>query len=365
MERNQKIGPWRTAGRLFSLLCLCCALALVLFPVAGPAEPVSAAAGAVAEGERPAAAARPAIGRKLIPLGRTTGIKLYSEGTMVVGFSDVCGADSPAEEGGLRVGDVIVSLNGAPVTSNESLIGGLAGLEAEGAAFTVLRDGARRELTVRALRDAGDGWRIGAWIRDSIAGIGTITFVDPETGAFGALGHGVCDADTGQLMPFGSGAVMASEVAAVQKGESGSPGQLSGRFELTRDQGVLSGNTDRGLFGVLRDERLYAGQEAVETAPRSALREGRAVILSNVSGAETRRYDVEITKVCPGADDGRELMLRVIDPALLAVTGGIVQGMSGSPILQDGKLVGAVTHVLVNDPTRGYGISLETMMAAP
>jgi len=364
MEKRTKTIFLRPAGRILSILCFFAAFLLIVFPI----SETDIRTGSQTELAVPAAAAGevelPSFGQKLIPLGRTTGIKLYSEGTMVVGFSNLesCGI-SPAEKGGLEIGDVIVELNGKTVDSNENLVSQLKNLTSEDARFTVLRNGQRQAVGVTAVYDTVvSGWRIGAWIRDSIAGIGTITFVDPETGAFGALGHGICDADTGTLMPFGNGAVMASMVESVQKGECGKPGQLTGSFELTRDQGMLCSNTDHGIFGILSDDSLYRGMKAYDLAAKSEIVTGKATILSNVSGNETREYEVEILRVYGDDGDGRDLMLRVTDPELLKTTGGIVQGMSGSPILQNGKLIGAVTHVLVNDPERGYGISIQNML---
>ena len=221
------------------------------------------------------------------------------------------------------------------------------------------------QLTAQAVKCSTDGaYKLGAWIRDSMAGIGTLTFYDPETGAFGALGHGINDVDTALLMPLESGSIMYATVADVKKGESGSPGELHGAFQVDRDMGELYANTGSGVFGTLTDDSLTDGLRPVPVAARREVKLGGATILSNVAGDTVEEYAVEITKVYPGSGgDTRELMVKVTDPRLLEATGGIVQGMSGSPILQNGKLVGAVTHVLVNNPTEGYGILAETMLA--
>lgn len=355
------------AARAALALGLCLSLGTLLFPpavqsVSGAAEhlsflPVSANAEPVS---------LPRIGDKLIPLGRTTGIKLFSEGTMVVGFAQLESSGTcPAREGGLQLGDVLLTLNGQEIKGNEDLTEKLAEMGQAQAVFTLLREEQTCTETVTAVYDpALSCYRIGAWVRDSVAGIGTVTFVDPQTGAFGALGHGICDADTGALIRFGSGTLMPSSVDRVEQGKKGAPGQLCGTFDLIRDQGALAGNTRSGIFGVFSRDELYSDVEPVETAPRAQLHEGDAAIICNVAGTQRQRFDVKILRVYPEGDDvGRDLMLEITDPALLDVTGGIVQGMSGSPILQDGKLVGAVTHVLMNDPTRGYGISIESMLA--
>ena len=201
---------------------------------------------------------------------------------------------------------------------------------------------------------------------ESIAGLypiasGSVTYYDPATGDFGALGHGITDGDTMALMPFGSGSILPSTVKAVKKGSSGSAGELRGNFDLSGDLGPLCANTDCGIFGTLpADCTLVAG----EALPVGDAVEGSATIRANVSGDEVREYTVEILKRLPNASDGREMVISVTDPDLIAATGGIVQGMSGSPILQNGKLVGAVTHVLLSDATKGYGISMETMLNA-
>jgi stage IV sporulation protein B len=315
-----------------------------------------------------AAQAAPYEDLRLIPLGRTTGIKMFAEGAMVVGFAelDAAGGVSPAEKAGLKLGDVIIAVNDTAVGSNEDLTAALAA--ASGPALTVVakRDGTQQTYMLEAVLDADAGvYKIGAWVRDSIAGIGTITYVDPASGDFGALGHGISDADTGQLMDLSAGSLMASSVAGVKKGEPGEPGELTGEFDLTRNQGVLSDNTARGIFGSITRPGLYENTEALAIAPKADIETGPAQIISNVEGENRETYDIRIVKVYGGSDDSaRDMMIEVTDPDLIAVTGGIVQGMSGSPIIQNGKLVGAVTHVLLNDPLRGYAIAIENMLAA-
>ena len=223
------------------------------------------------------------------------------------------------------------------------------------------RDG--QELTLAAEPVLGDDgtYRLGAWIRDSMAGIGTVTFYDPATGTFGALGHGITDTDTGLLMPMGDGAVMDATVKAVKPGSAGEPGELRGSFDLTRDAGELYANTERGVFGVL-ENCGFTESDTVPVAKQGEVHTGPAVIRANVSGDGVEEYAIAISRILDAAEN-QNLLIEVTDPRLLRQTGGIVQGMSGSPILQDGKLVGAVTHVMVNDPARGYGILIENMLA--
>ena len=304
--------------------------------------------------------------QKLIPLGRTTGIKLFSEGTMIVGFADVAesGGASPAKQAGLQCGDVILSVNDTKIDSNEALMQALDSAQTEALTVVYDRNGTQQTCKVQTVYDAqAETYRMGAWVRDSMAGIGTITYVDPETGAFGALGHGICDVDTGVLMPFEEGSLMGSSVIGVKKGQEGTPGELTGSFDMSCDQGVLYRNTNSGIYGQITDSSLYEGEKALPIAKKDEIKEGAATIISNVDGKETQSYDVEIVRVYAEDDDSmRDMMIEIKDKALLEKTGGIVQGMSGSPIIQNGKLIGAVTHVLINDPTRGYGISIERML---
>ena len=301
----------------------------------------------------------------LVPVGKAIGVKLFAEGVLVVGLSENEGAISPAKKGGMKAGDLILTMNDVTIGSTEHLQSLLAENGEREAAFGVRRGGRLVKLAVCPKKGQDGVCRLGAWIRDSMAGIGTVTFYDPQTGVFAALGHGITDVDTGKLMPLSRGSVMAASVKAVKRGVSGSPGELRGDFDLTRDLGSLYANTECGIFGVLPEEnRPEAVGEAIPVARRTEVRTGKAVILANCRGNEVCAYEIEIEKLYGGSAPTRNLLLRVTDPALIALTGGIVQGMSGSPIVQDGKLVGAVTHVLLDDPQRGYGILAENMLSA-
>lgn len=304
--------------------------------------------------------------RTVVPLGRTVGIKLFSDGVMVVGFSEVDtgeGRSAPARDCGLREGDIITHINSEEVDTIEQVQTALQNAAGQAMSIRASRAGKSVQLTAQAVQCSADGaYKLGAWIRDSMAGIGTMTFYDPASGTFGALGHGINDVDTAQLMPLESGSIMYSEVTGVKKGACGEPGELHGAFQVERDMGALYANTPSGIFGKLSCDELTAGLSPIPVAQRSQVRTGQAVIRSNIDGQTVEEYTVEILHVYPAGGDGRDLMLQVTDPRLLQATGGIVQGMSGSPILQDGRMVGAVTHVLVNDPTKGYGILLEHML---
>lgn len=288
--------------------------------------------------------------RMVVPLGKAVGIKLFSDGVMVVGFSQIPAAGGnviPAKTCGLREGDVITHINAAEVDTIEEVREQLSQIGGQEMSIRAVRDGKTVQVTAQAVQCSTDGsYKLGAWLRDSMAGIGTVTYYDPVTGEFGALGHGINDVDTARLMPLESGGVLKASVTEVKKGERGTPGELHGKFEVDEDIGTLWANTAYGIFGTLEGQAL-SQTAAVEVADKREVKEGKAVIYSNISGDEVRPYEVEITKLFPKAEDGRDMMVKVTDPALLEATGGIVQGMSGSPILQDGRLVGAVTHVLV------------------
>ena len=297
--------------------------------------------------------------RMLVPVGHTIGIKLFARGVLVVKLTD---GGTPAKECGLQTGDVIVKCGGVSVTSSEQFQSLLQKNGDSVMDLQVRRAGDSMTLSVEPEQNDKGVYCIGAWIRDSMAGIGTMTYYDPATGDFGALGHGITDTDTALLMPFSNGSILPSTVKAVKRGETGSAGELRGDFDLDTSLGDLYANTESGIFGTLAvSDYAPACQDAV---PIGEAVPGPAVIRSNVEGDAVEEYEIEILKVVSGTSDGRDLVISVTDPKLLKATGGIVQGMSGSPILQNGKLVGAVTHVLLNDPTKGYGILIENMLNA-
>ena len=296
---------------------------------------------------------------ELIPVGQTVGVKLFSDGVLVVGFSD---GESPAKDCGLKEGDVITAIGGQSLDTIEEFRQLLAENGEDAAALTVKRGSRTIELSAEPEKDEDGEYRLGAWVRDSMAGIGTMTFYDPQSGTFGALGHGVTDVDTGQLLPLDHGSIMDASVKAVKKGERASPGELKGDFSVQRDVGTVTVNSSGGIFGTVADPDFLSGGTPVPVAAAGQITTGPATILATVSGSDVREYRVELVRLYGADEPTRNLLLRITDPALLSATGGIVQGMSGSPILQNGRIVGAVTHVLLNDPTRGYGIFIENML---
>ncbi len=295
----------------------------------------------------------------LVPVGRTVGLELETDGLYVVKF-DETESPSPAEQAGLRIGDRLLRANGAVLTSARDLTAQVEAAAGDPVVLELEREGRSMELALCPQRKA-EGWRLGLCVRDRISGLGTVTFYDPETGLFGALGHGVnvCE---GCPMEIRGGQATRTAVTQIRKGSSGAPGSLLGPATGGETLGRVERNTERGLFGHGNGQSLPGS--AVPLAQRREVRSGPAEIWCSVAGSEPQAYAVEIEAVREDPEQYRDLRLVVTDPRLLEQTGGIVQGMSGSPILQDGKLVGAVTHVLVRDPTRGYGILIGHMLEA-
>ncbi|MBR6377896.1 MAG: PDZ domain-containing protein [Oscillospiraceae bacterium] len=295
----------------------------------------------------------------LVPVGRTVGLEMETDGVYISDF-DSREQDSPAKAAGLRVGDRILTADGRRLENAEALRALVARSGGAPIILGIRRGDRAMSFTVRP-QAAGSSWRLGLYLRDRVAGLGTVTFYDPGTGLFGALGHGVSESD-GVLLELRSGRATETAVAEIQRGVSGTPGALLGPTGGGTLIGEILQNTDRGIFGQGIGGLLDG--TPVPLAPREEVTPGPAEIWSSVAGAEPERYSVEIEAVRLDNARCRDLRIRVTDPRLLEATGGIVQGMSGSPILQKGKLVGAVTHVLIQDPTRGYGILIGHMLEA-
>lgn len=302
----------------------------------------------------------------LIPGGMPFGVRFLTEGVTVVGFCDVeqdGGRKNPAAEAGIRLKDVILCVDGEPLTGAAQLTEKVEASAGKGMALRCRRGRSEFEVTVTPLYCPSESrYKTGIWVRDSGAGIGTVTFLLPETGAFAGLGHGICDADTGALISMRRGTVSDVTISSVVRGMAGSPGELKGYFNAGK-VGTLLGNTVCGVWGVFFDPP-ESTEQPFPVGLRDEIAEGDAYILCTLDHNKTERYDIRISNINREATGPKCFTVTVTDPDLIAASGGIVQGMSGSPIIQDGKLVGAVTHVLINDPTVGYGIFLENMLAA-
>ena len=290
----------------------------------------------------------------LVPGGNTVGLSLELDGVSVVEFS----ADL-AKNAGLRCGDLIVAVEDKPITTVAELQEAVSRAQGRLLRLTVRRQGEERQFKLAPM-DTPQGPRLGILVRDRLMGIGTLTYYNAEDGSFGALGHGVNNADNGALFPMKEGSLLPSAVDSVEKGKSGAPGALKGSLCGGEACGEIQKNTPQGIFGTMPPKEAAP----VPVGEAETIKKGAAEILSNVRGTEVRRYAVQILELYPSDSHDRNLLLQVTDPDLLNLTGGIVQGMSGSPILQNGHLVGAVTHVLIDDPTQGYGIFIENMLDA-
>lgn len=302
---------------------------------------------------------------RLVPCGNVFGVKFFTKGVIVVKLADIetkNGFVSPAKNAGLCEGDIIQSINGIEVNTVEEMANAVENSHGGEMAVTYLRENEEKSCVMKPLLSLSDKkYKTGIWVRDSTAGIGTMTFYNPKTKSFAGLGHGICDVDTGLLMPLLSGSVVDVEITDIIKGRKGSPGELKGNFD-TQKKGQIVDNTFHGVYGIMDNKPEKLMSESVEIGLRDELKTGSATILCELDEKGVREYEIEITKIKNDNDEGKNFIISVTDKDLLSKTGGIVQGMSGSPILQNGKLVGAVTHVLVNDPTRGYGIFIENML---
>ncbi len=313
-------------------------------------------------------AAQPAYGAQmLVPMGKTVGITMDTEGLLVLGTGSVDGKENQIEmpcKGKLQAGDLILEADGKVLENKEMLMEMVENSRGAPVSLLLQRGGMKKAVSVTPVFSGADHtYKIGAWVRDSIQGIGTMTYYDPADGSFGALGHGVYDVDTGELMQIREGALVPAELTAIVKGQKGKAGELTGDIRLQEDFGCIRKNTEAGIFGVV--DIKYPAQEALPVAEAGEVRKGSAYILSDLEGGGVKAYSIEIETISQNNHKSyKDMMIRVTDEHLLDLTGGIVQGISGSPILQNGRLVGAVTHVMVNDPAKGYGIFVENMLKA-
>jgi len=307
---------------------------------------------------------------KLIPGGQSVGVRLNTKGVLVVGLEEFESIDgkkcNPGQKAGLAIGDSILNINDVKVKDAEHVIDLINEAKNNEVSLTIKRDQKTFDTIIIPIRNKIDGeYRMGLWVRDKTAGVGTLTFYDPDTKKFGALGHAITDIDTGLLLTVENGEIVRSKVASVQQGKRGKPGEIKGIFyETSKPIGSLIKNTPYGIYG-----SAYAPinnpkyQEAIEIAYQSQIKEGKAQILTTIDNDKLESYEIYIEKINrQRTPSTKSMVIRVTDNRLLDKSGGIVQGMSGSPIIQDGKLIGAVTHVFVNDPAKGYGLFIEWML---
>ena len=304
------------------------------------------------------------------PGGQPIGVKLNTKGVLVVALSDIqvdnSKVTSPAAAAGIQVGDSILKVNGVTINSCEDMAKEVNYAKGKELELEVDRKGSIITKKVLPIKSTVDGnYKVGLWVRDSTAGVGTLTFYDMKSGRFAALGHPITDVDTGTILNINSGEIVSSSIVSVRKGQKGNPGELKGIFiDEENSLGEIYKNTECGIFGKTKNKIVNKRyNNAIKIGLRDEIKEGAAKVLTTVDGSEPQLYDIQIEKLLSQQTSGpKSMIIKITDPKLLEKTGGIVQGMSGSPIIQNDKLVGAVTHVLINKPDVGYGIYIEWML---
>ncbi len=302
---------------------------------------------------------------ELYPGGMPFGVKIISRGLTVVGFSSTQGPNiSPAFSAGVRMGDVITEVNKIAVNSIDEFVNLVSQHSNEKITLTVERGKENLQFSFYPIYSKeDDSYKTGIFVKDSTSGIGTITFVNPVTGAFGGLGHGICDATSGRLVSLSKGIVMNASITGVIKGQIGTAGELKGMFNAKK-MGSLLRNCSKGVFGTISLNTITVPEGKLHLSKKEDVKEGNAYIWCTLDEKGPQKYSVSISDIDTTCSSVKNFRVKVTDTTLLQKTGGIVQGMSGSPIIQNGKIIGAVTHVLINDPTQGYGIFIENMISA-
>lgn len=301
----------------------------------------------------------------VIPLGNTIGLKLYTEGVLVVGMSEIEG-EKPYEDTGIKEGDRIIKIDKEKISNTEDLVQTVNSSQGKEVQITYIKEDTNEEKVTNILpaKTKDNEYKLGLWVRDAAAGVGTLTFYEPDSKMFAALGHGITDIDTGSLVTIANGELVSSNIVSITKGEKGNPGEIRGSIEGEAKLGDISKNTSFGIFGKISNKtRLEINQNEIEVLARNEIKQGKAQIICELEEGKKKTYEIEIQKIYTANNrDNKSMLIKVTDKELLEKTGGIIQGMSGSPIIQNGKFVGAVTHVLVNDPTTGYAVFADMML---
>ena len=305
----------------------------------------------------------------VIPVGNIAGVKLYTNGVLVVGMSEIEGRDNkkykPYENSGIKEGDTIIKIDEHEIESTNDLVQTINMSNGKEVKVKYLHDEETRECSMTPIETSSEEYKLGLWVRDSAAGVGTVTFYEPSTRIFGALGHGITDIDTNELINISSGEFITTRILNITKGESGLPGKIQGTIENQKNIGFISKNSKFGIYGKvdnLASLNLDTSKE-MEVALRDEINNGKATILCSLDNDKPKEYEIEIKKIYKENNyDNKSLKIKVTDDRLIEKTGGIIQGMSGAPIIQNGKFIGAVTHVLVNEPQEGYAVFGDMML---
>lgn len=306
---------------------------------------------------------------KVIPIGTVAGVKLYTSGILVVGMSEIQGIDNkthkPYENSGITEGDTIVSINNKKLSTTNDLIETVNNSKGENLSIEYLHDKSTKTCSITPVQTNNSEYKLGLWVRDSAAGVGTVSFYEPSSKTFGALGHGITDIDTEELINIESGEFITTRILNITKGESGNPGRIQGTIENQSNIGTIYKNTKFGIYGFVENpsQLNIDYSKEMEVALREEIKEGPATILCSLNGGKPKEYKIQIEKIyLENNYDNKSMKIKVVDEALLNKTGGIIQGMSGSPIIQNGKFIGAITHVLINNPKEGYAVFGDIML---
>lgn len=300
----------------------------------------------------------------VIPMGKAIGMKLYTDGVLVVGMSEINGK-KPYENSGIQEGDMIVEINHEKIESTDDLIETVNESNGNVLEVTYKRDESTITTSIEPVKTSDNEYKLGLWVRDAAAGVGTMTFYEPSSGMFAALGHGITDIDTSDLINIANGELVTTNIISIVKGQKGAPGEIRGTIENGINLGSIYKNTGYGVYGSIQNKnKLNLNQSnEMEVALRNEIKTGKAQILCELEDGKIEEYGIEIQKLfINNNEDNKSMVIKVTDNRLIEKTGGIIQGMSGAPIIQNGKFVGAVTHVLVNDPTVGYGVFADIMI---
>lgn len=306
---------------------------------------------------------------KVVPMGNLIGAKLYTSGVLVVGMSEIQGDDQqkhkPYEGSGIEEGDMIVEMDSKKIANTDELVETVNSSKGKVIQIKYVRNDETITTSIHPIKSEDNEYKLGLWVRDAAAGVGTLTFYEPSTGKFAALGHGIVDVDTGDIINIANGELVTSNLVAIKKGEKGTPGEIKGSIDSGVTIGNISKNTNFGVFGLVSNKNNLNlnGAKEYEVALRSEIQTGEAEIICELENGKKEKYKIEISKIYTSNNyDNKSMMIKITDERLLQKTGGIIQGMSGSPIIQNGKFVGAITNVLVSDPTTGYAIFGDLMV---
>lgn len=305
----------------------------------------------------------------IIPVGNIAGVKLYTSGVLVVGMSEIEGNDSkkykPYENTGIKEGDTIIKIDDKQISTTEDLIKTVNMSNGQDIKVKFIHQEETKECSMTPVKTNKSEYKLGLWVRDSAAGVGTVTFYEPASKTFGALGHGITDIDTNELINISSGEFITTRILNITKGEVGEPGKIQGTVENQQNIGTISKNSRFGIYGKVNNlaSLNIDKSKEVEVALRDEIKTGKATILCSLDNQQPKEYEIEIEKIYKENNyDNKSMQIKVTDQRLIDKTGGIIQGMSGAPILQNGKFVGAVTHVLVNNPKEGYAVFGDIML---